>query len=185
MNSISSNIPIGPNPMIGLPSAWNLSALVNTGDLVNTGYIGPRFDEFQAFATSVNRLFFEASLARAQSLKATNERNIRYFQDLFSARQPSELIEAQSNLLAGVIESFTQQTRSWTELTQKLFDCGAAMIPEKAEETVEAAAAPLSADAESGGEEPLGRKTSSTLLGAGGAKLSSAKYAPPPRARKK
>lgn len=142
MNTSSGNFPTELNHVTGLPSWWGLSKLINTGDMESS------LKKFQAIKTDMNRLFHmnrlfqEASSAQAQSLKAVNERSIGYFQELFDARQPSELMKAQSNIITAFIEGLSDQTRTWLELTQKMQDRGSAMVREKAAETaVEAEAA--------------------------------------------
>ena len=179
MNASSSSIPTKQDFVNSLSSWWGLSKLVNTGNIES------RFEKYQALKTEMNRLFHEASSAQAQSLKTSNERSVRYFQDIFGAQQPFELIEAQSNLVEGFIENFTAQTRTWMELTRELQDCSASMVSEIAAETGEAAALPAPADAQSEADEPVGRETTSALLRTGREKLSSVKSRPVSRIRKK
>lgn len=179
MNASSSSIPTKQDLVNSLSSWWGLSKLINTGNIES------RFEKFQALKTEMNRLFHEASSAQAQSLKTANERSVRYFQDIFGARQPSQLIEAQSNLVEGFIENFTAQTRTWMELTRELQDCSAAMVSEIAAETGEATSLPAPADAQSEADEPVGRETTSALLRTGREKLSSVKSRPVSRIRKK
>lgn len=180
MNASSSSIPTKQDFVNSLSSWWGLSKLVNTGNIES------RFEKYQDLKTEMNRLFQEASSAQARSLKAANERSIRYFQDIFGARQPFELSEAQSNLVEGFIENFTAQTRTWMELTRELQDCSASMVSEIAAETGEAAALPAPADAQSEEEdEPMDRKTASALLKTGREKLSAVKSRPVSRIRKK
>lgn len=178
MNASSSSIPTKHDLVNSLSSWWGLSKLVNTGNIES------RLEKFQALKTEMNRLFFEASSAQARSLKAANEQSIRYFQDIFGARQPSELIEAQSNLVEGFIENFTAQTRTWMEWTRELQDCSAAMVSEIAE-TGEAIALPLPGYTQSEEDDPVDTKTASALLKTGREKRSAIKSRPVSRIRKK
>lgn len=179
MNASSGNFPTEQNHVTGLPFWWGLPKTINASDIES------RVKKFQVLKGDINKLFHEASSRQAQALKTANERSIGYFQDLFAARQPSELMSAQSNIVTSFMESLADQTKSWLELTRKLQDCSAAMVAEKAAETVETTALPIPADAQSEADELVDRETARALLRTGREKLSSIKSRPVSRARKK
>lgn len=73
------------------------------------------------------------------------------------ARQPPELMAAQSRLVTGLIESLAAQTRAWAELTQKLHDCCSATVREAAAEAGEPAGRPVPIKSHSDGERPASK----------------------------
>lgn len=122
MTASSENIPAAMNPFNGLRAFWGQSGIFNTSEMESI------FKKFQAHNADMSKLVQDASARQTQALKAASERSIRYFQDLFGARQPLELIEAQSSIVSDIMENFTGQTRSWLELTQRLQEHGSAMV---------------------------------------------------------
>lgn len=77
----------------------------------------------QSLADQLNRLLKEGSSNNAEIFSAANEQLTRALQEIVSARQPSELIAAQSHLVTSLRESFAAQARSWAELAQKFDAC--------------------------------------------------------------
>lgn len=129
MNASPSIIPTEQDRMNILSSWWGLPNTINAGDMES------RVKKFQALKGDINRLLQEASSRQTEALKAANERSIGYFQDFFAARQPFELMKAQSNIVRGFMESLADQTKSWLDLTQRLQDRGSAVVREMAAQT--------------------------------------------------
>jgi hypothetical protein len=67
------------------------------------------------------------------TLLGANERIARSLQEFLRCRQPQDLIAAESNVLATILEEASQQAKTWVELTQKVRDCCAAAAREAAE----------------------------------------------------
>ena len=74
----------------------------------------------------------EASSRQSEVLCAENDEYIRALQAMLKARQPAELITAQSRIVSAFMECFAAQTRAWAELAQKLCANGSAGTSEKA-----------------------------------------------------
>ncbi len=102
----------------------------------------------QVLIVDLVKLFNEASSDQGQALFASNDRFTCVFQDLLKARQPQDLMVAQSSLLMGLMQSLAAQTKIWAVLTQKLSDCSSTMIRE----------ADVKADEQAGVAEPAGKQ---------------------------
>lgn len=124
MKESESGIPTGLDRITGLLAWW--------GTPLEAGQIEAQSERFQVLVVDLVKLFNEGSSNQAQALSAANERFTRAFQDLLTARQPPELMAAQSSLVIGLTESLAAQTKIWAELTQKLHDCCSTMIRESA-----------------------------------------------------
>lgn len=122
MTAPSEIIPAAMNPFNGLRAFWGQSGIFNTSEMESL------FGKFQAHNADMSKLVQDASARQTEALKAASERSVRYFQDLFSARKPQDLIDVQSNIVSDIMESFSGQTRSWLELTQRLQERGQAMV---------------------------------------------------------
>lgn len=114
---------------------------------------------FQVLVTDLSQAFSEASSSQVKTLNATNGQLARSLQDLLRSRQPQELMAAQLSVVAGLLESFAAQTKTWADLNQKVHRCCATMIRETAEEAAKqvGGAAPAKAQSEperSAGKEP-------------------------------
>ncbi len=129
MNASPSIIPAEQNRMNILSSWWGLPKTINASDMES------RVKKLQALKGDINKLLQEASSSQAQALKSASERSIGYFQDFFAARQPFELMKAQSNIVRGFMESLADQTKSCLDLTQRLQDRGSAVVREMAAQT--------------------------------------------------
>lgn len=179
MTASSENIPTEMNPFNGLRSFWGQSGIFNTAEMESL------FKKFQAHRADMNKLVQDASARQTQALKAASERSVRYFQDLFSARQPLELIEAQSNIVSDIMENFTGQTRGWLELTQRLQEHSSAMVRDMTARADAAAATAIadatdeftfhvaSSDEEADDDAPVENKKVQALLKAGAGKRTS------------
>jgi len=148
----SESTPTGLNRMNGLLAWWGIP------DLVDASGMEARAKQFQVLVVDLNRLFSEASSSQARALSDANEQFARALQELLSARQPSELMAAQSNLVTGLMESFTAQTRAWTELTQKLHDCCSATVREAVAEAGERAGHSVPIGSQTGADQPAGKE---------------------------
>lgn len=153
MKSSESSIPMGLDRMNGLLAWWGIPNIIDASEME------ARTKRFQVLVVDLNKLFSEASSTQAQAFSVANEQFTRDLQDLLSARQPSELMAAQSSLVTGLIGSLAAQTKAWAELTQKLHDCCSAMAHEAAPETGGRAAGPVPARSQSEAERPAVRDT--------------------------
>jgi hypothetical protein len=114
--SEEASIPAGLDRIKGLMSWWGMPSVLGAGQIEAQG------QRFQGLVVDLVKLFNEASSNQAQALFAANEQFTRAFQDLLRAREPPELMAAQSSLVIGLMQSLAAQTKIWAELTQKLSD---------------------------------------------------------------
>lgn len=133
MNASEEGSPQNLDRLSGLTAWWGVP------NIANARAIDVRAKRYQGFVADLNRLFSEASSRQAQALAAANQQFAGALQDILSARQPPELIAAQSGLVKGLMESMAVQAKSWAELTWKIQGCCAAMVHETAAETRERA----------------------------------------------
>jgi hypothetical protein len=122
--SEETSIPAGLDRIKGLMAWWGMP------NVLEASQIEAQSERFQVLVVDLVKLFNEASSNQAQALFAANERFTRAFQDLLSARQPPELMAAQSSLVIGLTESLAAQTKIWAELTQNLSDYCSTMAHE-------------------------------------------------------
>jgi len=85
-----------------------------------------------ALVGDLNEVLREAFSRQSEALCAANEEYIRALQAMLKARQPAELITAQSRIVSTLMECFAAQTKAWAELAQKLCANGSAGTSEKA-----------------------------------------------------
>jgi hypothetical protein len=122
--SEEASIPAGLDRIKGLMSWWGMPSVLGAGQIEAQG------QRFQGLVVDLVKLFNEASSNQAQALFAANEQFTRAFQDLLRAREPPELMAAQSSLVIGLMQSLAAQTKIWAELTQKLSDYCSTMAHE-------------------------------------------------------
>lgn len=151
MKAAETSVPTGLDRMNGLLAWWGVPNAFDGSEMQ------ARTKRFQVLVLDLNKLFNEASSSQAQALSAANEQFTRGLQELLSARQPPELMAAQSRLVTGLIESLAAQTRAWAELTQKLHDCCSATVREAAAEAGEHAGRPVPIKSQSDGERPASK----------------------------
>ena len=124
MKASETSIPIGLGRINGLLAWWGMPSALEAGQ------IEAQAKQFQVLIVDLVKLFNEASSNQAQALSASNERFTRAFQDLLRAREPPELMAAQSSLVIGLMQSLAAQTKIWAELTQNLSDYCSTMARE-------------------------------------------------------
>lgn len=120
--------PTGLNRLNGLLAWWDVSRLIGVSGME------AHAKRFQ-IVLDLNKLFNEAFSSQALALSAANEQLARSLQELLSARQPPELMTAQSSLLTALMENLATQTRVWAELTQKFYEACSGVTCETPSET--------------------------------------------------
>ncbi|MGE0333978.1 MAG: phasin family protein [Gammaproteobacteria bacterium] len=151
MKAADTSAPTGLDRLNGLLAWWGVPNAFDGSE------IQAQTMRFQVLVLDLNKLFNEASSSQAQALSAANEQFTRALQELLSARQPPELMAAQSSLVTGLIESLAAQTGAWAELTQKLHGCFSAMVRGSAAEAGEHAGRPVPIKSQSDGERPASK----------------------------
>ena len=66
---------------------------------------------FQVFASNLQKVYGDAYCNQMEALFTANERLARSFQEFLRCRQPNEVIAAESNILATVLEGASLQAR--------------------------------------------------------------------------
>lgn len=153
MKASETSIPTGLERINGLLAWWGIPNLAEASGME------AQAKRFQVLVVDLNKLFSEASTRQAQALSAANEQFASALQELLGARQPSELMAAQSSLMTGLMESFAAQTRTWTELTQKLHDCCSATVREAVAEAGEHTSALGPIRSQAVAERPAGKSS--------------------------
>jgi hypothetical protein len=90
-----------------------------------------------ALVGDLKEVLREASSRQSEALCAANDEYIRALQAMLKARQPAELITAQSRIVSALMECFAAQTKAWAKLAQKLCANGSAGTSKKAIQATE------------------------------------------------
>lgn len=128
MNTKDSNITMGFDRLNALFAWWGVPSSNGNGN------IETQMKRFQTFASDLQKTYGEAYSQHMQALFTVNERLAGSLQELMRCRQPQDVIAAESNILATLVEGASLQAKTWVELTQKVQDCCATMAHEAAAE---------------------------------------------------
>lgn len=128
MSSKDENITMGLDRLNALFAWWGVPAANGNGQ------IDGQMKRFQAFTSDLQKTYSEAYSRQMSALFAANERIAGSLQEFLRCRQPQDVIAAESNVLATIMEGASLQAKTWVELTQKVQDCCTAMAREAADE---------------------------------------------------
>lgn len=119
---------------MGLERLSALFALWGMPKSNGSGNAEAQIKRFEGFASDLQKTCSEAYSRRIQALFAANERLTQSFQEVMRCRQPQDLLVAEANIVATMLEGASAQTRAWAEFAQKVEACCAAMLREAATE---------------------------------------------------
>jgi hypothetical protein len=88
----------------------------------------------QALAQDLQKILTDGYGEEMKAVLEGNEQIRRSFQDLLQIRQPHDLLAAQTEFLALVMERVSQRAKRWSETSQKIGDCCCATANEAADE---------------------------------------------------
>jgi hypothetical protein len=128
MRANEGNIAMGLDRLNALFAWWGVP------NAKEEGGIEKQMKRFQTFASDLQKTCGDAYGQQMQAFRTANDRLAQSFQELMHCRQPQDVIAAESNILATILEGASLQARTWVELTQKVQDCCAAMAREGAAE---------------------------------------------------
>ena len=120
--------PVGFDRVNAVFAWWGLSGADNTGKLDG------QFKRFQAFTSDLQKAYGETCSAQMSTLLAANERVGRSLLEFVRCRRPQDVVAAESNVMAAILEETSLQTKTWLELSQKVQECCANMARESASE---------------------------------------------------
>jgi hypothetical protein len=115
------NITTGLNRLNALFTWWGVSNSYRNGD------IDTPMKRLQACASDLQKSYGDAYGRQMQALFAANERLAGSLQELVRCRKPRDVIAAELDILATLLEGALVQTKAWVELTKNVQDCCAAM----------------------------------------------------------
>lgn len=116
----------GVERLNALVAWWGVPAAAGNGAMDR------QMKRFQQFASDLQKTSSDAYSGEMKALFSSNERLGRSVQELFQCRRPQEVLAAESEILARVLEGASLQARRWTELTQRLQECCAGMARDAA-----------------------------------------------------
>ena len=88
----------------------------------------------QAFASDLQKVYGDAWSRQMDVVFAANERISRSLQEFLHCRQPQDVVAAESNVLATVLEGVSSQAKNWADLAQNVQGCCAARVREAADD---------------------------------------------------
>ena len=115
------NITTGLNRLNALFTWWGVPNSDGNGD------IDTQMKRLQACASDLQKSYSDAYGRQMHALFAANERLAGSLQELVRCRNPRDIIAAELNILATLLEGALVQTKAWVELTKKVQGCCAAM----------------------------------------------------------
>ena len=98
------------------------------------GQFGMQFKRFQAFTSDLGKVYGDAYSKQMGTLLDANGRIATSLQEFIRCRQPPDLLAAELNVLATVLEQASLQAKTSVELLQQVQDRCSAMAREVAED---------------------------------------------------
>jgi hypothetical protein len=121
MDTKDNVITAGVERLNALVAWWGVPAA--SGD----GAMDRQMKRIQQFASDLQKTSSDAYSGEMNALFKSNDRLGRSFQELIRCRRPQEVLAAESEILASLLEGASLQAERWAELTQKLQECCAGM----------------------------------------------------------
>lgn len=122
----------GMEQLLGLFPRWGVPTMFDPGEFE------ARTNGARLLAADLSKLLSEVVSSQVQTILAGNQQFSRDMQVFLSARQPSELMAAQSALVTDALQGASAQIKAWIDFTQRAHDCCSAAIRETVRETVPA-----------------------------------------------
>ena len=118
---------------MGLDRLNALFAWWGIPDAGENGNVDGQMKRFQAFTSDLQKVYGEAYNRQMEAMFTANERIAKSLQAFLHCREARDVIAAESNVLATILEGASLQSRTWVEVTQKIQDCCASMARESAD----------------------------------------------------
>jgi hypothetical protein len=87
------------------------------------GRIEDQIKRLQAFTADLQRAYGDSYARQVTALLKANERIVGSLQQLLHCQQPQELVAAETDLMATMLEGASRQAAAWAEMMQKVQDC--------------------------------------------------------------
>lgn len=126
MSAKDENITTGFDRLNALFAWWGVPGANGNDQIVG------QLKRFQALTSDLQKAYGEAYSDQMGTLLGANERIAGSLQEFLRCRQPLDVIAAQSNVLATILEEVSLQAKTWSDLTQKVQDCCSAMAGDAA-----------------------------------------------------
>jgi hypothetical protein len=100
-----------------------VNALLTWWGIPNVNGIGAATEQikrFQKLTADLQTIYGEASRLQLKTLLAANEEMARTFSEMLRIRATEDLLGAESSLVANLSENLSLQTKTWTEMSEKL-----------------------------------------------------------------
>lgn len=97
-------------------------------NLNDTEHIDGRMKRLQAFAANLQKAYGDEYCRQIEGAFTANQRLVFSLQAFLRCRQPQELIPIEIGIWMTVLERVSQQAAAWTDLTQKIQGCCAALV---------------------------------------------------------
>lgn len=99
-----------------------------------SGQIDAPMKRCQAFVADLQKLYSEAYSNEIGTMRGANDKFVAALQEFLRGQQPQDVIAAEASVLATMLEAASAQAKFWSELTQKIQECCAAMARDTADE---------------------------------------------------
>jgi hypothetical protein len=118
---------ISADRLKALSAWWGLPA---AGD----GAMDRQIERFQKFVFDLQQTYGQAYKDQLDDLLCGNESLGRAVQEFWRCRRPPELLAAESEFMAALLERASLRARRWAQLTEKFEECCAALARDAAAE---------------------------------------------------
>lgn len=119
--------------VMGLDRLSALFAWWGIPDKGGNGDIDGQMKRLQAFTSDLQKVYGEAYSRQMEAMFTANERIASSLRKFLHCRHPRDVIAAESNVLATILEGASLQSNAWVEVTKKIQDCCATMARESAD----------------------------------------------------
>lgn len=126
METKDNPLTVGVDRLNALIAWWGVP--VTNGN----GAIEHQMKRFQQFAADLQKTCVDAYGGEMDALLGSNDRLSRSIQELLRCRRPQEVLAAESEIVATLLEGASLQAKRWAEVTQKLQDCCTVMARDAA-----------------------------------------------------
>jgi hypothetical protein len=117
-----------------------LMAWWQVSNAAHLGRFETQLQGYRRFASDVQKVWSDACRDETVAFLASQKKMASTMQALAQCRRPQDLVAAQSDVIASLLDGASRQAKTWVEFAGKIHDCYAEMTREASEETLGQAA---------------------------------------------